>query len=439
MQPDTQLDPNMSWGAPAPKSWWQRIPKLYYVGVILLVVVLVAIFAMAGGSKSNKQGGQANASVTYDRPGFDRKKLATSIGDPAALVLKKTAAPTTYQGTKIVQACSVFGPDEIKQTGLTLEPHPLTVAFQRDYFDGQGQGVLNPFDELEPVGNDSNDCQFTLLNASDKQETLWIQVYQTPYSTVAGLNGSLSRNYQDIGSVGGLKAYKYKSSSTDSGNTTTTLMRSGDAAVAVTSSIADAAKAAAVLDKVATNFTRLLAAPDGPSKVAFDSPLMPEGAVNACDILTAPDVKSVFNQEASPIATESVATAVGVVYFNGDPSKTRYNYAAHDCQRQPVKSEADISSFNTRYLKLEATSYRDLKGAETHMAFHKAKDKQVTEVNSKVGDDVFYSNPTGYQEELTVRKGRFILEFSLEDKQIAKAQRIQMLTSLAKTVVTRVK
>lgn len=97
-------------------------------------------------------------SAYYDRTGFDRKKLAGSIGDPAALVLQKNSQPVTYQNTKVVQACSVFGPDDIRATGLALRPHSLTVAFARNYFDGKGQGVIRTSGFLQPIGDESNGC-----------------------------------------------------------------------------------------------------------------------------------------------------------------------------------------------------------------------------------------------------------------------------------------
>lgn len=435
------MDPEMQSSSSMPNTAQPRPPapgsgrkKLFMIiaGVVLLIVAVLVVMAAKGGSDKKTDDTQNDDSVYYDRPGFDREKLSDGIGDPAALVFKKTATPVNYQGTGVVQACSVFGPDDLKQTGLTWRPHSLTVAFQRNYLDGQSNGTVRTSGALDGSGNVSNYCNYT-LESGENGETLWIQVFQPPYSTAEALNYDISRKLGDGGMIGGLKAYKKTEKSIDT--TTTILLRSGDSAVQIVTHLSDSAKVSAVAERVAANFTRLLSAPDGPPAIEFDSPLMPEGAANACSLLNAGDIKSAFDTEASPFVTEAVATAVGVIKFTSEGK--RYNFAARDCERRPLISESDISSFNSPSLKLEAITYREEDGAKIHMEFHKAIDKQVKQVSTKVGDEVFYSSTTGSNEALTVRKGRYILQFSNGDKQLSEDARIQQLTSLAQTVLGR--
>lgn len=198
----------------------------------------------------------------------------------------------------------------------------------------------------------------------------------------------------------------------------------------ITTTLTDKSEIQAVLAKAAGNFTRLLTSPDGPAKATFASPLMPLTAANACELLLASDVTSLFGEEASPIVGEALTTAVGVINFRNDKNSER-NFVTHDCERGAPGSEADAFSFNTRAVKLEATTYRDVEGAKEHMLFHKARDKKVTAPSQKVGDEaIFSAGFGGIQEELMVRKGQIILEFSNQAKQGTKDQ----LTTLARTV-----
>lgn len=439
------MDPQMQSQPPSPlPDAAQSMPpasasgrkKLFMIiaGIVLLIVAVLVVMAMKGSSDKNTGNTQNDSSVYYDRPGFDREKLGDGIGDPAALVFKKTAAPINYQGTNVVQACSVFGPDDLRQTGLTWRPNSLTVAFERNYFDGQSNAAIRTTGALDGGGKESNRCNYT-LESGDKGETLWIQVFQPPYSTVEALEYDISRKLDDAGTIGGLKAYKKVETTIDTA--TTILLRSGDSAVQIVTRISDSATVNAVAERVAANFTRLLNAPDGPPSIEVSSPLMPEGAANACALLSANEIKTVFGKEASPLVTEAVATAIGVIKFTSEGK--RYNFAVHDCERRPVLSQGDISSFNAPSLKLEATTYRDEEGAKIDMEFHKATDKQVTQVNTEVGDEVFYSSTTGSNEALTVRKGRYVLQFSNGDKQLSASQRIQQLSSVAQTVISRLK
>ncbi len=434
MNPETQSPmPNVNQPVP-PGGGFGRKRLLMIVGAVLLVIIIVIIALMAGGGKKDNGDTGGNQNVTYDRPGFDRAKLGEGIGDPAALVFKKAAAPVSYQGTNIVQACSVFGLDDVKQAGLVLRPHTLTVAFQRNYLDGQSNAAIRPATYLDGGGLESNYCHYT-LGGSDDGQSLDVQVFQPPYSAAEALDYAISRNLQDAGTIGGFKAYK--KTETDTETKTTTLLRSGDSALQVVTRFKSSDKTNAVVERAAANFTRLLSAPDGPPNVEIDSPLMPGGVANACVLLTPGDVSTAFATEVSPFVTEAATTAVGIITFTSKGKA--YNFATHDCERRPLASQNDINSLNPRALKLEATTYRDEEAAKIDMQSHQAIDKQVQQVSTKVGDEVFYSNSTGFREVLNVRKGRYILRLSNSDKQLSSSQKIQQLTTAAQAVVGRIK
>jgi len=63
-------------------------------------------------------------------------------------------------------------------------------------------------------------------------------------------------------------------------------------------------------------------------------------------------------------------------------------------------------------------------------------------MSATIGDDVYFSDTTGNNPEMVIRKGRFVINLSMYDQtklRMSTEQTIQLLTPIARSVVERVK
>jgi hypothetical protein len=410
---------------PTPKPKRRRLGLPTWALVLIAVVVVVglgiALFMIFKGGP-----GGNSSSVYYDRPGYDRQSLGTGIGDPAAVSPVAVDSPVTAQQAKIIQACNIITPSDLQQNKFLLGANPLPGNIERMYFDGQGKGQL-PVDDFN-LPTDGNNCNYRLVNSNGIE----ISVYQPPVVTASAIGREVNRRFELLSDKDGIKTYTRKS-----GNDVYYMLWAGQAAVQLfvrSESPADAAKAPKLLDLATKNFANEIKNAAGPWQTAYKTPTFTKPIANACDILKADDVKTVFTTEASPLVQETIATATGVVRYGEDDSQP-YNYVNHRCKRTPVRT----SLRNAQSVTVETLSYLSDAPAKADMAFHHNSGK-VTELPAKVGDEAFFSS--GTQNEVVVRKGRVIVRLSfsnLHDNKsiVTEQQQITTLTPLAQTIVGR--
>jgi hypothetical protein len=435
MEPTNPNDTNTpqqynTYGSTAPdnKPRFSR-KKLLVMAVIALLVIFGIAVALANGGKKDDGTNKPTGNVYYDRPGFERSKLGDAIGDPAPLITKSGAAAVSYKGSPVVQACNLLTVEELRKQGLQLSPNSLT-AFERTYFDGQSQGTLNTFSSSLASMGDTNDCTYPL---DDDNGTMSIDVYQPAYNQPSAITYEL-RQYTANGSVAGLA--RYERTFEDS---TYYLLRDGDSAIQIQlRKVSDKAVAEKLLSKVAENYTHEKGAPAGPVQFTYSSPVFNKTYLNGCSLITANDVTQLFDSEASPLVTERAATATGVTYYTQQKNPTYYSRIEHACVRQAVSD-----GFSDRKsLTAETTSFTTDEAAKLEMQSGRRLDADVISVSTKIGDDVYFSNTTGNNPEMVIRKGRFVVNLSMYDQtksRMTQRDQVQRLTPIAQSLVARIK
>lgn len=399
------------------------LPKWAMILVIAVVVIGlgIALFMIIRGNM-----GDNAANVYYDRPGYDRQSLSTGIGDPAALAPVAVDSPVTVQAAKVIQACNIISVSDLQQNKFLLAANSLPGNVERTYFDGQGKGQLPSEDFNLP--NDGNKCNYRLLDSN----RIEIDVYQPPMVLAGAVDREVNRRFEQLSDKDGVKTYTRKS-----GNDVYYMLTTGTAAVQLfvhSENPAAAERAPKVLELATKNFTNELKNAAGPWEAAYNTPTFTKGIANACGLLKADDVKTLFSVEASPLVQESIATATGVIRYGEDDSKP-YSYINNRCKRTPVRT----SLRNAQSVTVETVSYLTDEPAKADMDFHRGTGK-TTEFSQKVADDAFFS--TGVQQEVVARKGRIIIKVSFADLRDSKStvdeqQQISKLTPLAQQIVGR--
>jgi len=432
MYPDN-LNPNPAGvpdGPPAGRKARRKWLAIIIAAIVAIVVIAGVIIFVVGGNKG--EGDTGGGDVYYDREGFDRSQLSDAIGDPAPLVTRAgTGGAAAYKGTGVVQACNVLTVEDIRKLSLELIPHS-TAGIERNYIDGQSQGDTRSFPTSLASGDDSNSCQYTFYKPEGTGVT--IEIYQPAYNAPSAIDYELSRLYKQSGSVGDYAQYvrevegrKYF------------FLRDGSAAVLVsTRNMTDDQLSQKIVAAVAANYKREAAAPKAPLRFAYDTPVFKKTYLNGCEAVTAADAATLFGGPAKPFVREQVATATGVIQYNPDQPDTRFSDIRHTCTRQAVSNGYS----NKKSLTIESESFLSAKAAEMQMASGRQLDDGVMDVPAPIGDDAYFSQTTGDNPELTVRKGRFVLSLGLLDQtqpNMTDQQMIEALTPVAKAAVARMK
>jgi hypothetical protein len=258
--------------------------KIVVLNRFLVAVLLLGSGLAACGTKeeptSARASGPSAAGVYYDRDGYDRKKLSTGIGDPAALALQKSDdVISTGDKVATIPACAVVTVDDLKRVGKRLFVNSFATAIMRSYFDGVGRGPLGNPQQL-PVGGEGNECAYALTGKSEP-EFVTVNVYQPFMLATAVLDREIKSSWTraPAGSVpDGVEVFE-KSRNTTSTNSKsqqdTYLLRKGEVAVSLDFTLADDNRQAdydALMKAAVTNIARVQAKPVGTPTVHYDSP-----------------------------------------------------------------------------------------------------------------------------------------------------------------------
>jgi len=403
--------------------------KTLVILAVALIVVIVGVVIASSGSNKDQENQKSADNVYYDRPGIDRANLTEAIGDPAPLISKPGASPVSYKGTKVIQACNLITLEEIRKQGLQIYPNSLT-AFERTYFDGQSQGKLDTFSTSLGSMGDSNSCEYPI--GQKTRGSVSIDVYQPTYNQPSAIEYELGR-YQARGTISGLARYERTID-----ETTSYLLRDGNSALLIDFRHVSKEAAAKLLATIAANYKSEKASPAGPIQFAYDSPVFRKSYLNGCSIIKASDVKQLFGTDVKPLVTEQVATATGVIYYAAGQDPTRYSRIDHACKRNAVSNGFS----NRKVLTAETTSFTSEEAAKLEMASGRRLDSNVRTMSATIGDDVYFSDTTGNNPEMVIRKGRFVINLSMYDQtklRMSAEQTIQLLTPIARSVVERVK
>lgn len=425
------LNPNPAGLPPDPRlnrrsrKRWQIIIMAATTAIIIAAGIVIFV-----SSQGKNNGGDQNTGLYHDRAGFDRANLSEGIGDPAPLITKAgSAAPASYKGTAVIQACNVLTIEDIRKLGLALTPNTLT-GIERNYIDGESQGDTRAFPTSLASTDDSNSCSYPLYRPQGTGVT--VEIYQPPYNSPDAINYELSRQYQQSGNAEGYPQYIQEVE-----GRTYYFLRDGNSAVRIgLRKLTDDQLSKKIVAAVAANYKREAAAPKGPFRFAYDSPVFKKDYLNSCEIVSAHDAGALFGGPAKPFLREQVATATGVTQYKAKDTSTAFSNIRHTCTRQAVSNGYS----NRKSLAVKTESFTTDQAATLQMTSGRQLDDKVVRVPAGIGDDAYFSPSTGEKPELTVRQGRFVMNFSLLDQtrpNMTDNEMIQALTPVAQAAAAK--
>ncbi len=376
-------------------------------------------------------GTDGGSSTRYQRPGYSAEDVTGAIGDPEAIVMTAKSEPAQYRGTSALQACNILTLGNLHQQGLHLIPNSLVGPVQRKYPDGQGQAAFDPNPFSLPT-LDINECSYSLKT---KPGHVSIRLYQPNYVAVSAINREVSRDYQPVPDINGVKVYK--AIRAGEAGEYDYFLRLGDVGVNVDARLG-AGDTDQIMSKLLAAATQNLAAqgthPTGPAIIHYDSPTFKKSYANGCELTTGADVQAIFGGSVGPFVEETLASAVGVINFTTAGDETDYTYIRHDCTRRAVGTDSTAR----RSLRTRTTSYVLPKPAEHDLAFSKSQAEEGAP-DVKIGDEAFLESESETSHTLVFRRGRFVIELLLYDstKQTSSEQAIQKLTPIAQRIASR--
>ncbi len=427
MQPENQIPVNMNstpiMPAPVPKKRWpfSKRTTMLVGAVVGAVVIAGAIFALQGlllSKKTNGGGQSANGSVYYyNRAGYNKKDLSAGTGDPEALKPVASSTAVTYGGNPVVQSCNVLSLDDLHKANLHLIASPLTESVTRSFFDGKGLATLSANPYTLPSNDATNSCDYSLENGL----SVTLNIFQPSYVPASAVQDEISHYYQQKPAVNGSQLYFYQASS----KLEYYMLQTGNVYSQLAVAAADGANgnldqvAQTVLGPIARNLPAELAHPGGPAKMTYASPVFQKSYANACELTDNSDFRKLYGKDASPIATENLSSGVGVINFSDTgAANVNYNYIDNDCERESVLGGASANSsggisLDQTYILIDTESYLDVNPATLSFAADQKSGQNVVAVNTKIGDQVMFSNQAGISNALTFREGRFIVSLSV--------------------------
>lgn len=369
--------------------------------------------------------------VRVDRPGYTIPP-GSAIADPAALVSGSAGDPVIHGGRPVVQACSVVTPQGLREAGMLLWPNPLAGAVERTYFDGQSKERLPVSGYVLPASG-GNECLYTLELGGGDRGAVTVSVHQTTYASPTAMNLQQRRYRPASLELDGVEVLTRSDSSGDPAVGRYALPHK-DALVELRVEHPSEERRAALLRVAARQLDALTRQPAGPSEFRYDSPAFTGDVANGCRLAGADTFRAMFGVQPSPLVTEHVASAVGVV-----DSKTvgEVNYVDHACIRRSVgETLADTDA-----LEIEVRTYEAAAAAEASFAFDRERAQGVVDV-ADTGDEAFYagSRLDGDDGTLAFRKGRAVVVagFYIRAKRAGSAQeRLRRLLPVAQAVAER--
>lgn len=387
-----------------------------------------------------------------ERPGYEN--LANSIGDPAPLVQKSGGKAITYQGEPMLQACEMLTLADLQEAGFLLDPNPLAGGIMRSYFDGKGEAAFSsPSEWSLPMFDESNQCSYGLYteqkesapnegeveNAIDTGSEardpggkfILVTVYQPPYVSGNAVQYVLDRRYKKDSESDGVTIYTEKENR--SGQIRSFLV--GDrVAVEIAFKLGLEGESAkeAFIQTVAKRMGEAVANPSGPPQFEYDSPTFTKAYGNGCKWTGNDEMRSLFGVDATPLVTERVGTAVGVITFTRSGDDTLYNYIDHSCSRYSSGGISERKSLN-----IHTTTYESEKPAQLDFAFGKEMTREAKPLDEAVGDETYFQEEIAGNKFLVFRKGRAVVKLSIHDKtnpDLSDAEKIERLVPVAQGI-----
>lgn len=391
-----------------------------------LIIVAVAVWFLMGGAD---KAGQDNTSLYHKRAGYEQ--AGAGIGDASALVSKYTNVVVEYGGAKVIQPCTVLALKDVRDAGLKLKANQLPGAVSRVFFDGQGSAPLPAASDFSlPFTDDSNMCQYYLEDEGE----VTLTVYQPSYASEQAVNRQISRNFNPIADVGGLKAYVEQPGK--SGDNTSVYMLKGNGVSAqLRLTTPDTAAKSRLLDLTAQHLAQAAMTPTSLENFTYSSPIFDSAVVAPCSLSDPASFKAILGVDQGPLTQETLSSAIGVIEYQGTG---RYNFVTRTCKHR----SADAST-RDKTLTIEATTYETTEGAVAATAFEKSGEslaKNIQAITPVIGDESYFADSAGMSNAMTIRKGRVIVRLSFYvpqlDDSITPELRIQAMTPLAKKIAS---
>jgi hypothetical protein len=447
MDPMPQLTPENK-----PSRRWPFSRKVTIIGSVVIVVLLFIAYLIIDdiiASQSNKQTALPKG-IQYDRPGYDRNSLGTSVADPFAVKFTPESTPEKYQGKSILQACNLLSTKNIQDEGFVIRAQPLTIPIARTYYDGVGkaafdQDTSSSFITGSSLGSDVNNCTYVLEGANDQVGSITVNAFQPFTVPEATLLKEVGENYDATQNVNGLETFKKRPSDRDTDERSEFIvLKRGEGAFYASLKLGSkqSSKEQAVLGVIAKNFTEQMKKLTGMSKLTYDTPTFKKSYARACDLFTNQDMRTLGNRDAGPLVRENIASSTGSITYTNTEDRTPYVYIDNECIRTTVGGGSGLGGMGSGDYQLTVltTSFESDVAAKHALDFEKRMSKG-DDVN--VGDEgTAYQNVSG--QNIEFRKGRIIVRVSLNDisirtLRISGSQATQKLLPIAKSMADRVK
>lgn len=427
----------------APKKHWSPLRKvLTIVGIVVgvLVIAVVLLFVFGNGKKTPKTAQKTIDPTLYkSRPGYT--DVTDAIGDPGALVQLPTGNVVRYGGQDVIQACNVASLKDISDAGFYVSANPIIGNVSRTFFDGKGAGPIKDNGSLFlPSEDDSNSCLYKFQ--SGKGDNLMIAVYQPSYTNVAGMNANIAYDYNAAPDAHGLQILTQKppkDSSNALPNVSNYIIRSGNTAAQISIDTADTTAKNKLLDRIETNFAAALNAPAPLANFDYQSPIFSGSVTLACSLTDNSTIKTVIGTDASPLVTESVASAIGVIEHDNGKA---YNYVDNSCERRGLGD----TYTNVPKVRVVTETFENAEGAKGAFAYAKSSPFAggITATPTTIGDESFFGDTADVDHAIVFRKGRVIVFTTYDlatgkDKTITPSARMQALMPAMTQIANNVK
>lgn len=375
--------------------------------------------ASAGAASDGAPDGLADV-LTVPRPGY--RDLP---GDPAAVVAGPPGPVVRYGGVPVVPACNLITPQDIRAAGGFLWPTSLASAITRTTIDDEGAAGLTVPRTILP--SYTEECSYTLEPDTDRG---WVKiaVYQPTYADPEAIT-TRTRGLTPAPSIGATTVYERTRTEPYTHDWALTY---GD--VLAELSVRDRRETLPrpLLTVAAQRLVELVTTPAGRRPFQLDSPTMAGELPQPCDLIGETEFATVFGSPSSPLLTESMASAVGVIDFGG-PDAT-FNYIEASCRR----GTTDAGRSLTAQLNLEAQlqTYETAHGARTDFA---TRQNDATAVPDQISDQIQFG-VFGGSRVLSVRVGRVIAHLSYRDPdelEPSAEKQIRLLLPVARVVAQR--
>lgn len=378
------------------------------IGIIVTILVAAAVLIailFTEAAKREAERAALDGSTRIDRDGYTQ--VAESIGDPAALTQRETTIPVNYNGSAVIDACHLLPLDTIRDQSLFVTPSTAPDAISRYYFDGSTVELDPFFLESELIVRDVNSCSFSLADEERRQGGIRVEVFQPGYSNDEALRRVLDDYLIQGDIISGVQKYdRVRNTIVDGG--VAHYLQKDQTYVGVEFNLGKDKQDTvdALLERVAERLATVASSPRGPIGFGVESPTFDATFTSACAISEAVDVVRVFEQTASPIVQERLATATAIVGENDN----RSNSINHQCIRRVSGDPQEAPS-----LTIDVTSYENDAAAET--AVKALRNDGSLPTPAPVGDDSFFTVTGSAENRFVFRSEKTVVAFWIYDPQ----------------------